>query len=71
MTTVYNLTNIVIRACKRSGSTSTSTSITRSVFEDFPVKNLSISVAINIYNHYMREVDIANQYQTTFTTLQH
>ena len=49
-----------MRACKRSSATSTSVSITRSVFESLSTKNLSISTAINAYNHYMSEVDIAN-----------
>ena len=60
MTTAYNLTDTVIRSCKRPSSTSTSASITRSVFEDSPVKDLSIPAAINAYNHYMGGVDTAN-----------
>ena len=59
---------MIIRTCKRSSSTSTSVSIIRSVFEDLPVKKLSISVAINVYNHYMSEINTANQYQADFTT---
>ena len=55
MTTAYNLTNTVIRACKRSSAT-----ITQSVFRDLLVKDLSIPAAINAYNHYMSGVDIAN-----------
>ena len=61
---------MIIRAWKRSSSTSTSASITRSVFENLPVKKLSISVAINVYNYYMSEIDTANQYQADYTTLQ-
>ena len=60
----------MISACNRSSFTSTSISITKHVFENSAHKNLSISAAINVYNHYMSEVDIANQYQTAFTTLQ-
>ena len=60
MTTVYNLIDIIIKACKRSSSTSTSVSITRFVFENLSVKDLSIPAAINTYNYYMSEVDIAN-----------
>ena len=71
MTTIYNLTDMIIRAHKRPSCTSTYASITRSVFENSLIKELSISVDINAYNHYMREVDIENQYQTDFTTLQH
>ena len=51
----------MISACNRSSFTSTSISITKHVFENSAHKNLSISAAINVYNHYMSEVDIANQ----------
>ena len=71
MTTAYNLTNMIIRAYKRSSYTSTYASITRSVFENSLIKELSIPVDINAYNHHMKEIDIKNQYQTDFTTLQH
>ena len=71
MITVYNLTDMIIRACKRSSHTSTYASITRSVFENFSVKELSILIDINAYNHHMREIDIENQYQADFTTFQH
>ena len=60
MTTAYNLIDVIIRACKRSSSTSTSASITRSVFEVLSVKDLPILVAINAYNYYMSEVNIVN-----------
>ena len=62
MTTVYNLTDMIIRARKKSSCTSTYASITRSVFGNFLIKELSISVDINAYNHHMREIDIENQY---------
>ena len=71
MTTAYNLINTVIWSRNRSSATSTSVSITWSVFESSLQKDLSISVAIDVYNHYMSEIDIANQYQTAFITLQH
>ena len=60
ITTVYNLTDMIIRFHKRSSSTSTSASITWSIFGDSARKDLPIPVAINAYNHYMNEVDIAN-----------
>jgi hypothetical protein len=59
----------VISAHNKSNSTSTSIFITRHVFRNFTCKNLSISAAINVYNHYMSEVDIANQCWAAFTTL--
>ncbi len=71
MIIVYNLTDMIIRACKRSSHTSTYASIIRLVFENSLIKELSISVNINAYNYYMREVDIENQYWADFTTLQH
>ncbi len=71
MTTAYNLTDTVIRARKRPSATSTSASITRSIFGDLSVKDLPIPTAINAYNHHMGGVDIANQYRAAFTTLQH
>ena len=69
ITTAYNLTDTVIRARKRPSSTSTSASITRSVFGNLPVKDLPIPTAINAYNHYMGGVDTANRYRADFTTL--
>ena len=71
MTTAYNLTDTIIWSCNRSSSTSTSASITQSVYENSLWKDLSISVAINVCNHYMSEIDIANQYWAVFITLQH
>ena len=70
ITTVYNLTDTVIKSHKRPSSTSTSVFIIRSIFEDSACKDLSISTAIEIYNHYMSEIDIANQLWAVFTTLQ-
>ena len=62
MTTAYNLTDEVIRARKRPSATSTSAAITRPVFGDLSVKDLSIPTAINAYNHYMGGIDTANRY---------
>ena len=71
MTTAYNLTDTVIQFHNKSSSTSTSVSIIQSVFKFFLQKNLSISIAIDVYNHYMSEVDIANQYEAVFITFQY
>ena len=71
MTTAYNLTDTIIQSRNRPSSTSTSASITQPVFGPSPRKDLPIPVAIDAYNHYMSEVDIANQYQAHFITLQH
>ncbi len=51
---------MIIRTHKRPSSTSTSVSITRSVFENLSVKDLSILTVINVYNYYMSEIDTAN-----------
>ena len=58
--TVYNLTDIIIWFCKRFSSTNTSVSITWFVFRNLLLKDLSISIIINAYNHYMSDVDTAN-----------
>src|SRR5204863_8438328 len=71
MTTAYNLIDTIIRSRNKPSATSTSVSITRSVFGPSPRKKLPIPVAIDAYNHYMGGVDIANQYRAAFTTLQH
>ena len=62
MTTAYNLTDTIIRAHKRPSATSTSAAITRPVFRDLSVKDLPISIINNAYNHYISEIDTANQY---------
>ena len=69
MTTAYNLTDTIIRARKKSSATSTSAAITWFVFENLALKDLSISAVINVYNHYINEVNIANWYWANFTTL--
>ena len=70
ITTAYNLTDMVIRSRKRPSSTHTSASITWPVFESLSIKDLPILTVINVYNHYMSEVDTANWYHADFTTLQ-
>ena len=57
---IYNLIDTVICSHNRSSATSTSVSITRSIFEASSCKNLPISTVINDYNHFMNEVDTAN-----------
>jgi hypothetical protein len=70
ITTVYNLTDMIMKSHKRPSSTSTSASIIRSIFRDSACKDLPIPVVINVYNAYMSAADIANQCQAAFTTLQ-
>jgi len=60
---------MIIKSCKKSSSISTSVSIIRFIFRDSACKDLSISAAIEVYNYYMSEIDIANQLQAVFTTL--
>src|SRR5438034_8507491 len=59
ITTAYNLTDMIIKSCKRSSSTSTSVFVIRSLFEDSARKDLPISAVINAYNSYMSAADIA------------
>ena len=66
---IYNLTDTVIQSHNKSSATSTSVFITQSVFESSSWKDLSISVTIDVYNHYISEIDIANQYHAVFTIL--
>jgi len=70
MTTAYNLTNLIIRTCKKSSSISTSIIIIRIIFKASLIKKLSILVAINIYNYYISRINIANQLQAAFIILQ-
>ena len=70
ITTVYNLTNTIIKSCKKSNSTSTSIFIIRFIFRNSACKNLSISAVINVYNSYMSAADIINQCWAAFTTFQ-
>ena len=60
---------MIIKSCKKSSSISTSVSIIKSIFEDSACKDLSISAVIEVYNHYISEIDIANQLWAVFTTL--
>ena len=69
MIIAYNLIDIVIRSRKRSNTTSTSASIIKFIFGNLLIKDLSISIVINAYNHYMGGVDTANRYRANFTTL--
>src|SRR5438034_9176647 len=69
MITAYNLTDMIIRSCKRPSSTSTSVFITKSIFGAFARKDLPVPIAIDAYNHYMGGIDIGNQLQASFTTL--
>jgi hypothetical protein len=51
---------------KRLAKTSTNGQIIRRVFSDNPKKELQIPCFINNYNHYMRGVDVANQYKELY-----
>ena len=52
---------IVIRQRKRFVLTFTNAKTFKIVFEDEIVKKLIISDFIDLYNHYMNDVDVANQ----------
>ena len=60
MITVSNDQKTVKRLRRRSAKTVTNARTSRAMFGDQARKELSISEFINMYNHYMNEVDNAN-----------
>ena len=69
LSTVYivnETTDLVERERRRSNKLSTNVVITRQSFGKEVRKTLSISTFIDNYNHYMRDVDLVNQYRITY-----
>ena len=60
ITTVYIGKEYVKRLRRRLGKTATNTRISREIFREASTKKLSIPLFIDIYNHYINSVDIAN-----------
>jgi hypothetical protein len=60
MTTVYDLTETVVRLRKRPAPTSTNTRIVRPVFGEEIEKELLVPRVIDDYNHYINGIDTAN-----------
>ena len=57
----------VIRSRKRPKKTSTNAAIVRPVFGDLIIKDLPIPTLIDVYNHHMNGIDLANQIRRSFT----
>ena len=66
--TIDKVTDLVERERRRPNKSSTNVVIVRQSFEEDVRKTLSISTFINDYNHYMRDVDLVNQYRTAYET---
>ena len=64
---VHRDSDYVVRPRKRPGKGSTNAAITRPVYGDAPIKNLSIPCAINAYNNSKNFVDVANQLREVYT----
>ena len=67
MTTGHTPTEEITRHRKRPKKTSTNSIIVREVFNGQPRKELEIPLFIDLYNHYMNSVDVANQLRATAT----
>ena len=66
--TVNKIINLVKYKRRRSNKSSTNVNITRQSFKKEVRKILFISIFINDYNHYMRDVDLINQYRIVYET---
>jgi hypothetical protein len=71
LTTAYSLyrpeEDIIIRNRKRLKETLTNGRITRPIFGNLPRKELAIPKIIDDYNHYINDVDLANQLRAWMT----
>jgi hypothetical protein len=68
MTTGHSLSEEITRLRKRPKKTSANAAITWPAFNGQPKKEMSIPVLIDMYNHFMGGVDIANSLRATATT---
>ena len=66
--TVSNGRCEVKRMRKRPSKTSTNARTSRAVFGDLPMKELSIPDFIDLYNHFMNGVDVADQLRSYYTS---
>lgn len=67
MTTVCDGTEYVKRKRRRPANTATGALQTRKVFGDNVVKELAIPSFIDLYNHWMNGVDLADQFRHYYT----
>ena len=65
---VNGITDFREKVRKRPIKTSTNGRIIRQIFGDEPTKELTIPCFIDDYNHYMRDVDLANQFRESYET---
>lgn len=68
MTTVHTDHETIMRSRRRLSKIATNARTFRKSFRDKAVKKLSISQFINMYNHFMNEVDIADQMRSYYST---
>jgi hypothetical protein len=68
MTTVHDGTETIIRPRRRPVSITAASRETAKVFGSEIIKNLSIPLAIDQYNHYMNGVDNADQLRASYIT---
>ena len=70
VTTTFSMhrdTDFVVRSRKRPKKTSTNAAVTWPVFQGHARKDLAIPTLIDVYNHHMNGVDLANQIRRSFT----
>ena len=68
MSTVMDSSKQVIRQRRRPTQTSTNARTSRMVFGDAVVKDLAIPNYIDMYNHFMNGVDVADQLRSYYNT---
>ena len=68
MTSVDTGRVLIDRNRRRPAKTATNAKTSWTVFGDQPVKKLPISRPIDLYNHYMNDVDVADQLRCYYNT---
>ena len=68
MSTVSNGTTRIVRQRRRPARTATNARTSRMVFGDAVVKDLAIPNYIDMYNHFMNGVDLADQLRSYYNT---
>ena len=66
--TVDKVIDLIKYERRRSNKSSTNAAIARQSFREDVRKTLSIFTFIDDYNHYIRDVDLTNQYRTAYET---
>lgn len=68
MTTVHTGLKTVVRPRRRPATTASGAAQTRKIFSDEAVKKLPIPKFIDMYNHQMNGIDIADQLRMSYTS---